>query len=95
MTHCEAMLDLLMRHPNEKVPMPEIMPYTAEKCGGFCTAVNSRASDLRNLGYNVINSNKLVKGKNINSYMLVIKKGEITALRRLFYSGQKSHTLAR
>ena len=50
--------------PNEWVPMPHLASVAK------CYAVNSRVSDLREVGHNIVNKVDRVDGKAISYYML-------------------------
>lgn len=90
MTHNEAMLYLLMNHANEEVPMPQIMAFTSEYCNSFCSAVHSRASDLRKkYGYDIHNSVSEGIGKKVSTYKLEISRSHLKALKEVFVPGQK------
>ncbi|MAO64273.1 MAG: hypothetical protein CL666_04680 [Balneola sp.] len=87
-TQSEATLHLLMVRANQWVPMPEIVNYTAQHCRSMCHAIHSRASDLRERGYDIQNETKEVDGVKHSCYKLSIAPGALNALKAKFTLGE-------
>lgn len=85
----EATLEILKQQANRWVPMPEIMEFTGKHCHSACYAIHSRASELRDMGYDVKNKQMEVEGVKQSCYKLVIGPGALQALKAKFTLGEK------
>ena len=88
-THNEAMFIRLLQRPNKYVSISNVREYTKAHCQSECFNVNSRANDLRNLGYDIENKIEKVNGVSHSSYKINVTDQELKVIRKLYLENFK------